>query len=123
MRTTLSFFVLPFLVACGSQHPIVGKWEVESGGGKSTTTESLAGMGDMLEGMRVFIFKKDGAGSVRLGTANEPFGWQIEGDTLTRTAKKTTAILKQRVMKSTFRIEGDKLILNESGKEIILRRK
>jgi len=101
----------------------VGKWEVESGGGKSTTTESLAGMGDMLEGMRVFIFKKDGAGSVRLGTANEPFGWQIEGDTLTRTAKKTTAILKQRVMKSTFRIEGDKLFFNESGKEIILRRK
>jgi|TARA_B100000959_G_scaffold222070_1_gene235010 RecB family endonuclease NucS len=83
----------------------------------------MGGMGEMLEGMRVFTFKKDGAGSVRLGTANEPFDWQIEGDTLTRTARKTTAILKQRVMKSTYRIEGDKLILNESGKEIILRRK
>ena len=83
----------------------------------------MGGMGEMLEGMRVFTFKKNGAGSVRLGTANEPFVWQIEGDTLTRTARKTTAILKQRVMKSTYRIEGDKLILNESGKEIILRRK
>ena len=115
--------VLPFLMACGSQHPIVGKWEVESDDGQRDASEPLGGMGEMLEGMKIFTFKKDGTGSVRLGTANEPFDWEIEGDALTRTAKKTTAILKQRVMKSTCHIEGEKLILNVSGRGIILRRK
>ena len=115
--------VLLIFVACGSQDPIVGQWQMESDDGKADSADITGGIGNLVGGMRVFTFKKDGTGSVRLGTANEPYEWHIEGNTLTRTAKKTTAILKQRVMKSTYRIDGDRLILNESGKEIILRRK
>ncbi len=123
MKALWNLSILTLFLACGNQDPIVGQWQMESNDGNADSSDITGGMGNLVGGMRVFTFKEDGTGSVRLGTANEPFNWQIEGDTLTRTAKKTTAILKQRVMKSTYRIEGDKLILTEYGKEIILRRK
>jgi len=123
MKALWNLSILTLFLACGNQDPIVGQWQMESDDGNADSSDITGGMGNLVGGMRVFTFKEDGTGSVRLGTANEPFNWQIEGDTLTRTAKKTTAILKQRVMKSTYRIEGDKLILTEYGKEIILRRK
>jgi len=74
-------------------------------------------------GMKVFTFKADGTGSVRLGSSNEPFEWIVGGETLTRTATKTTAILKQRVLKAPFRIEGDKLIITEHGTEVVLKKR
>ena len=123
MKALWNLSILTLFLACGNQDPIVGQWQMESNDGNADSADITGGIGNLVGGMRVFTFHKDGTGSVRLGTANEPFNWQIEGDTLTRTAKKTTAILKQRVMKSTYRIEGDKLILTEYGREIILRRK
>lgn len=124
MRTAGLLLLLPLLAACGGEpDPLVGQWQVDTSGNPPDASDLTGGMGDLVGGMKVFTYKEDGTGSVRLGTANEPFEWTVEGDTLTRTAKKTTAILKQRVLKATFRTEGDKLILNENGTEVILKKR
>ena len=124
MKVAGLLLLLPLLIACGGgAHPIVGQWQMDSDDGKANPDDITGGMGDLVSGMRVFTYKEDGTGSVRLGTANEPFDWQVEDGILTRTAKKTTAILKQRVLKATFRIEGDKLILNENGTEVVLKKR
>ena len=112
------------LVGCGgSESPLVGQWQVEAGAAKADPTDITGGMGNLMGGMKVFTFKADGTGSVRLGSSNEPFEWIVEGETLTRTATKTTAILKQRVLKAPFRIEGDKLIITEHGTEVVLKKR
>ncbi|MBL67395.1 MAG: hypothetical protein CMO74_02915 [Verrucomicrobiales bacterium] len=123
MNGWMLLLVLLLFASCGSQPKIVGKWEVASGGGQNESSGLLGGMGDLIGGMKVYTFKNDGTGSVRLGSANEPFEWKIDGNTLTRTATKTTAIMKQRVITSTFQVDDDKLTLTEAGQEVVLKRK